>query len=263
MVASDMKKSGFTLIELLLVIAVIGILIGVLFHGVFGVTEVANKKRNANNAKLLHAAIMEYRHDVGKWPIPDDDATGATAKTEDVEGGTSSPNVRKRKKVVWSLTYGEVDGRTGSVKGSNNDVVIEYLLNAKVGEKNTEKAFLDLHTFVTTDGGTATRYMTEETEETTSAYEWWRDHGKKGKGLAIVYKTKFVKCPVCKKYVAIDSMDEGRCDNPDCVDPEVEDDSGLKTHIFSKKELARKVDGAMPYKITFDFVNATCKVETN
>ena len=260
-----MKKSGFTLIELLVVIAVIGILIGILFHGVFSVTEVSNKKRNANNAELLRAAIMEYRHDTGKWPIPDADASGASASTEDADPNAPSLNGRKRKKILWSLTYGEVDGKTGAVKGKNNDVVVEFLLNGKIGDKNVEKTYLDLHTFVTTEDGTAAKYMTEATEETTSAYDWWRDHGKKGKDLALVYRTKFVKCPVCRKYVAVDSMEEGMCDNPDCHDTAANPDDGdaAPSHVFSARELSRKVEGAMPYKITFDFVNASCKVETN
>lgn len=257
-----MKKNGFTLIELLVVVAVIGILIGVLFHGVFGVTKVSNKKRNANNAQLVEAAIMEYRHDMGKWPIPDEDATGATAKTQETGSGSGSSNARKRKNIVWTLVYGEVDGSTGSVKGKNNDVVVEYLLNGKLGAKKADKKYLDLHTFTTTEDGTASKYMVEGTEETVSAYEWWRDHGGNGKGLALVYRAKFVQCPVCKKYV---EQPNGQCDSRTCHDTEQNPDAGdsAPSHIFSERELSHAVEGALPYKITFDFVNSAVKVETN
>lgn len=257
------KTLGFTLVELLLVIAVIGILAGLLFNAVFGVTKQANEKRNESNRQLLQAAIMEYRHDVGKWPVPDRDASATQAKTEEykVSGG------KFRKRVLWTLTYGAIDGN-GVVVGNNNDVIVEHLVNGKVGSQETKKSYIDLRPFLTTEKGTETRYLTEETEETMSADEAKRNgtsDRKAGKHIPLVYRAQFVKCPVCKTYQTEGQINGnyGSCVNKGCHDTEANPDDGADSapaHYFSKAEIKNKTNMALPYKVTFDFVNNTCSV---
>ena len=256
---------GFTLVELLLVIAVIGILAGFLFNAVFGVTKQANEKRNENNRLLLQAAIMEYRHDVGKWPIPDKDASASRAQTEEYQVA-GEKNFRKR--VVWKQTYGAIDVN-GVLLGSNNDVIVEHLLNGKVGSKETKKSYIDLRPFLTTEKGTETRYLTEETEETMSADEARRNGAsdrKAGKHIPLVYRAQFVKCPICGTYQTEGQINGnyGACINKKgCHDTLANPDDGAdqaSAHFFSKAEIKRKTDAALPYKVTFDFVNNTCSV---
>ena len=256
------RASGFTLIELLLVIAVIGILSGLLFSGVFGVTRRANEKRNENNRKLLLAAIMEYRHDVGKWPIPDEDAASSKARTESYDNGTST----QHKKVVWTLTYGKTDADGKILEPGDNSVVVEHLLTGKVGSKATRKDYLDLRTFMTVpEGDLRERYP----KDTVSAHDEHL-HGttarRHGKDLPLVYRAQFVKCPVCETLQTAAGIEsnKGFCKNSlGCHDTDAypEEGENAPPHSFSKTELSsRLVDGSMPYKITFDFINNTCSI---
>lgn len=243
---------GFTLVELLLVIAVIGILSALLFNGVFSATKQANRKRSANNGNLLRAAIMEYRHDTGRWPIPAGDFDNVTSKTTE----TKVPGAKKKRKEVSSrLVYGNVRS-DGTLDGPNNDVVVECLLNGRVGSTDTPKRYLDLRPFITTEGGNETAYLTDATTETKSAYDAWRNGNEArqaGKNLPLVYRDSFLRCPVCGK---INFADADRCRNNGCEDPE----TGVP-RVFTKGDRASLIKGALPYKITFDFVNKTCSVE--
>ena len=264
-----MKKSGFTLVELLLVIAVIGILSGLLFTAVFSVSRESNKKRNEKNKDLIHAAIMEYRHDTGKWPIPDDDARGAQAELVDRKVPGSS---KTHKGVVWTLTYGKVD-RDGRIVFKNNDVVVEHLLDGRVGSTKTKKTYLDLRPFITTLEGTEKNYLSGETEESVSAFEVWRGGNaaasgarprKDGKNIPLVYRDEFIQCPICG---TVNFGDASTCRNTDhCNDiemfPEFKEKPWMAPpHEFTEKERKDIHYGVMPYVITFDFVNNTCKVE--
>ena len=61
-------RRGFTLIELLIVVAIVGILAGIVSSAIVKVTRTAANKRNENNARRLQAAISEYWHDIGTLP---------------------------------------------------------------------------------------------------------------------------------------------------------------------------------------------------
>lgn len=256
-----MKKQGFTLIELLLVIAVIGILSGLLFTGVFSVTGQANKKRVVNNARLLEAAIQEYRHDNNRWPFPDTERPSASQVDRTISGtGTTY------KDVSWKVSYGNFSHVTGRLEGKNNDVVVEMLLNGTAGKGGPKKTYLDLRTFTTTPKGTETEFPVEET---VPAYEVWRngDLGNydakartDGKNIPLVYRGKFVKCPACG---TLNFQGGGltHCRKGQYCPDATQDDSGQWWgHEFTKSELKKLVDGAMPYVITFDLVNKSVSV---
>lgn len=257
-----MKKSGFTLIELLLVIAVIGVLSGLLFTGVLSVTGQANAKRVANNARLLEAAIREYRHDNKRWPFPDTERPTASQVERQISGTKT-----KYKDVSWKVSYGGFSATTGQLNGENNDVVVEMLLNGTAGKGGPKKQYLDLRPFTTTLKGTETTFPVEET---VPANEVWkggdlRNYDAKartdGKNIPLVYRGKFVKCPACGT-LHTQSGSLTHCRNRGCPDAVTDDSGEILGHEFTKDELRKLVDGAMPYVITFDLVNKTVTVST-
>ena len=264
----DMKRSGFTLIELLLVIAVIGLLSGLLFTGVLGLVGQSRNAANKDNAALLSAAIMEYWHDQGRWPVP----TGHKPKKVDrktitptyVEGSQEHEVANQDYEVYqYKLVYGALD-KDGKIKDngngrehSNNDEIVKILLDAKVGKLKAPKSYLDLSPFITVpyDDKVNPSTITYPIEEVVSA-RGLEEQVKQGKIKApLMFRSKFIRCPKCKKLYP---QGGGRrtCDNRDC---EYFKSQG-KFYRFKAAELKGNAEGAKPYVITFDFINNKCDV---
>jgi prepilin-type N-terminal cleavage/methylation domain-containing protein len=80
---------GFTLIELLAVIVLISMLLGLLFGAAQFVVKNARARRAESTASALQVALCAYRHEYGKWPIPEEDAelfTALNSNTNDFPG---------------------------------------------------------------------------------------------------------------------------------------------------------------------------------
>lgn len=68
MVKFKQKRKGFTLVELIVVIAIIGILAGVMLPRYFGFTDSARKGVAISEAKSIRALAETYYAKEGSWP---------------------------------------------------------------------------------------------------------------------------------------------------------------------------------------------------
>ena len=111
------NRSGFTLIELLIVIAIMGVLVGLLTGGIRKSMDNAKKRNRSTEVQTLETAIMTYWHDTGKPPVT-------------IKKGTY--------KYVFS--------------DDNNDV-FERLINSSHAQNPLGKAYLDLNQLRTAKDG--------------------------------------------------------------------------------------------------------------
>lgn len=139
-------RSGFTLIELLIVIAIIGVLVGFISSAVLRITRTAAEKRAANNAKVLQAAIFEYWHDNGKWPVGRDKPSKyVPTEKEKKDAGyksivTSKSEPEEREKLLENVHYFQL------TYFEDNHKVVKNLIDAELPD-GTRKTYLDLHGF--------------------------------------------------------------------------------------------------------------------
>ena len=233
-------RGGFTLIELLVVIAIIGILAALLTAAILNVFGAANRDRNASNATRLQAAIVEYWHDMGKWPLPKN-AKNAIRKT----------NVRTVQYEGDSNTDHDVYAYTVTYK-ENNDEVVKMLLG--VDFNGTKKDFLDLHGFATTVDAKPASWPAEATVDAWLAYQGEAVDEETGHKIPrradplLVYREDFYKCPHCGEFFS-----RPLCSNTGCSFYK-ENDTGYRMSSTDR------ISAAKPYVITFDLKNNTVSV---
>ncbi len=239
-----LRRSGFTLIELLVVVAIIGILAALVSSAIMKLTKTAANKRNANNAERLEAAIVEYWHDTGRWPLP----PGSKPKlksNQNYEGLGGSADEGKR---VTTYTY------TMSFKADNCKIV-ENLLDQMVN--GTPKTFLDLHGFSTPVDATGDGPY----DDVVDAFLAYDGKARKPDGSpytnkkpTLVYFAPFLECPRCHRFWAATGSRNF------CTDSECKKANGGKEYRFTKAEKAHPVSRAMPFVIDFDLFNNVVKV---
>lgn len=63
-----MKKQGFTLIEILVVIAILGILMGMTIPAASTIVKKAKRSTARTDAAVVQSGLMAYRGEYGSWP---------------------------------------------------------------------------------------------------------------------------------------------------------------------------------------------------
>jgi prepilin-type N-terminal cleavage/methylation domain-containing protein/prepilin-type processing-associated H-X9-DG protein len=120
-------RSGFSLIEMLVVIAIIGVLAGLLVPGVQKVRETANRVKCTNNLKQLGLAMLNYHSDNKRFPpttnAPSGLNTAGAAWAHLIFPYIEQLSNTSTKQVV-ALFICPSDGRTLSVEGYG---LINYL----------------------------------------------------------------------------------------------------------------------------------------
>ncbi len=243
-------RSGFTLIELLIVIAIIGILAGLVSSAIVVVMKSATEKRIASNAERLRAAIVEYWHDVGRWPLPDN-AAPVLEKTG-----------RKKRNVLSDSTdpadYDDTFRYVLSYSGNNGEVV-NRLLEKLLPDGQTIKTFIDLHGFTVPASDFDGTWPATEVTDAFEAHEADKDAP-----VVLCYFADFVVCPKCKRYYLRNGAtgciyDGDGNGKPDC-DYYQENEQAYK---FTEEELSNPVKAALPYVIWFDLNNNVVEVRSD
>ena len=238
-------RRGFTLIELLIVVAIVGILAGIVSSAIVKVTRTAANKRNENNARRLQAAISEYWHDIGTLPgLP-----------------KNKSELKKILKLVKNVKENqETEEKTVSISyravfAANNNSGVQALLNATLDDGKV-KTFLDLHGFQTPVKQDGTWPCTEVAD----AWLVYNGEAEDSEGNKIpkrndpvlAYFTKLVRCPECDRVLLHQPGAVCKKEKISVGGQKVEVGCG---HVFTKSELEAGFTGAMPYVIEFDIDN--------
>ena len=234
------RAAGFTLMELMVVVAIIAILAGLVSTAVVNVMRQAASSRINNQIARIQAAIMQYRHDFSRWPIPE------RAVPEEVPKGSG----------VWKLKYCS-KGLGGAA--DDNSAVVEFLLHTtRSGAGRPPRDLLDLHGF---SGASATNEtMNTKNGVKSRAYADWGDawamsepdeENRHKNAPTLVWKDSMYYCDECGEYNA-DPM----CRRRSCP--------YFKNHqAFRKLPSSSRREVAKPFYIMFDFSNDRVLVQRN
>jgi general secretion pathway protein G len=88
MKAAYREQLGFTLMEVLVVLAIIGIIVGIVGPRILGTVDREAPKIASTQVKLLRGAIENFRLDVGRYPTPQEGLAVLTSRpTEQAAAG--------------------------------------------------------------------------------------------------------------------------------------------------------------------------------
>ncbi len=219
------RTAGFTLVELLIVVGILAVLLSLLTPAILKNIAVVSERQHDNERKLLEAALMEYWHDQGEWPIP--------KKGKD---GYKKPDANSR----LSFRY-------------DNYVVFNTLLRKSLLNERSGKDYIDpaVHT-TTREKCDEKDYPNFLVARLVDAIEGDHDVSAR-KELTLVYWKKLIECPECptddlRRFQGIGAS---KCSNPNC--------KFLKSkgyaYAFSPSQKRRFVKGLLPYRVTIDLLN--------
>ncbi|MDI6761224.1 MAG: prepilin-type N-terminal cleavage/methylation domain-containing protein [Candidatus Brocadiaceae bacterium] len=99
------KSGGFTLIEIIIVLAIIGMLAGILAPTMVKYVQSAKLRRATGDVKMIGTAMGNFYNDLGEWPVWKD---GTAMDT----GGAVA--------TAWSiLLFGDINTTTGAITSDN------------------------------------------------------------------------------------------------------------------------------------------------
>jgi prepilin-type N-terminal cleavage/methylation domain-containing protein len=258
--ANPFRRSGFTIMELLIVVCIIGILAGLVIGSATKLVGSAVEKRNKANAARLRAAIVEYWHDMGKWPVPDD-ATPRLASAGKLEASYGDESGDEETVYKYLIVY-----------DIHNDVVVGKLLDAELptpdGGKKISKTFIDLHGFSTPTktNPTATDVFVPEVSD---AWEVRNGSARDEDGAPVparsdtvlCFFTKAMQCPHCEGWTLPSTTE---CPNDGCPflgDAANDWRKDKFRYRFTKEDRNKARAVGCPFTITFDLDNNDVRVE--
>ena len=77
------RQRGFTMVELLAVVAIIGVMIGLLLPAVQSARESARRRSCMNNFMQIAVAVQTYHHSFNQFPVQLSGTDGSTVVGED------------------------------------------------------------------------------------------------------------------------------------------------------------------------------------
>ena len=166
--STNTRGLGFTLIELLIVMAIIGILIGITFSGATYIFSAQQEKKALADMEALKLALEEFKSEYGDYP-----------RTNDLEGDAKTLPPLTGKRLFLALSsYVDKYGDPYADKDDRPKTLIKsdvFSLGKKDGE-NIEKVTLDL----TDSGDDAPECFVIDPWENPYVYDYPRRDGKLG-----------------------------------------------------------------------------------
>ena len=136
-------RAGFTILELLMVLAIIGVLMGIVTNAVFGSIRQARDRKASTCCKIVEQALATYYAQKGKWP----GSIGSTIASGSLQGNykSSSGEIDPNR---YELSSSEIRSMISDIvmeaKNGNPMMDISGLyVSRKTGEKGSKDYGLD------------------------------------------------------------------------------------------------------------------------